>query len=329
MRIFVIGSTGFIGRNIVERLSERHEIISVVRESSLIKRDDVIKKFTQLGVSIEKIDVLSLEKLTELFNKYSPDAIINAAGLLKGSWSSLKEVHVDLPERIVEAMGRSGLTNSIFIHISSIGASPSSSDPVVEEKDHCAHIDSLRSDYERSKCLGEIRVRERASSYGINYVILRPSIVVGEYNEHREWITLLNLSRRGVKIDINFVFNIIDIEDLVGITEKVIWRRDLYNNYYHVASPKPISIKEVTDILFELLRKKPLVRIGDSFLGLLKILRYFILSDVDRSFAEMLIKKRYIVSIDKLRSKLYHVFREPEETFRKYFMWLISRQLSK
>ncbi|MGC9148141.1 MAG: NAD-dependent epimerase/dehydratase family protein [Sulfolobales archaeon] len=324
MRIFLVGSTGFIGRNIAERLSKRYEIFSVVRKSSVNKRSEVIKDLVRFGVFIEKLNKLGVDDLVYLFNKSPPDAVIYAAGLLKSSWSSLKEVHVDLPERILDALSLSGLRNSLFIYISSTGASPPSNDSVAEEENHCAHIDSLRSGYERSKCLGEITIREKSRRYGINYVILRPSIVVGEYNTHSEWITLLNLSKRRIKIDINFIFNIIDVEDLVNIIEKIIQREDLYNNYYHVASPKPISIREATDTLFDLLGRRPLVRVGDNFLSLLRLLRYFITSDVDRYLIEILIRRRYIVSVDKLISKLDHVFRDPEETFIRYFKWIIS-----
>ncbi len=325
MRIIIIGSTGFIGRNLVEKLGTRHEIYSVIRGSSVDKNRSLIDEFMRKGVYVDILNKLSVDDLVNYFKNNSSDVIIFAAGLLKGSWSDLKEVHADLPSRILDAMNLSGLKETLFVYISSTGASKPGIDPVVEEDTHCEHMNSLRSGYERSKCLGEKIVRERSFRYGINHVILRPSIVVGEYNTHNEWITLMRLARRGVKIDINFVFNIIDIDDLVGVIDKIIGGKDLYNNYYHVASPKPISMKRVTDILFDVLGKKPIVRVGDRILYLAKILRFIAPSDVTRSFLETIVKKRYIVSVKKLLSKLDHVFIDPEETFKRYFTWLTTQ----
>lgn len=324
MKILVFGSTGFVGRNIVEILSEKHDVVPVVRRSTINKNRGVIDAFYSKKLSVRVVNTFSLEELTNTISSEEPDVVIYASGLLTGSWRDLRSVHVDLPSAILDAIGKTDPREKLFVYISSTGASRSIDKVLVEEKNHCSHVNELIGGYEKSKCLGEIEVREKASRLGINYIILRPTIMIGRYNTHREWVLLKRISSIGISIDLSFRLNVLDIEDLVGVIDRLILRRDLYNDYYHVASPKTISFKEISSVLREKLGKRSWIRISDKVIPFLKVIRSILPRGVYRSLIEAIIKGEYIVSVEKLLSRIDYVFRDPLESFERYFEWLIN-----
>jgi uncharacterized protein YbjT (DUF2867 family) len=99
----------------------------------------------------------------------SCDAVINLAGLLHGRAGRADDpygpdfasVHVDLPERLVEACRHHGVRR--LLHVSALGAT-----------DGGKH--SLPSRYLRSKAAGEEKIRQAKD---LDWTIFRPSVVFG------------------------------------------------------------------------------------------------------------------------------------------------------
>lgn len=151
MKVFLTGSTGFVGSHTLRRLlAEGHSVRALVRDSG--KRSPL-----PLNAACEYFtgDVVSGEGLEPAIQ--GCDAVIHLVGIIaeKGS-NTFEAVHHLGTRNVVEAAQRGGIHR--FIHLSALGVRP---DGVAE--------------YQTSKWKGEEEVRRS----GIPFCILRPSLIFG------------------------------------------------------------------------------------------------------------------------------------------------------
>jgi len=152
MRILVVGANGFIGTAVAARLSaDGHEVVGAgrhIRNAS----------YRRPGMRWVKLD---------LARGYEPaywremlagvDAVVNCAGVLQDKpGDSTEKVHVGGPAALFEACVRAGVRR--VVHVSAVGAAP----------------DALTK-FARTKFACE----EKLKSLDLDWVILRPSLVVG------------------------------------------------------------------------------------------------------------------------------------------------------
>lgn len=151
MKVFLTGATGFVGRNMLRRLSqEGHGVRGLVREPQKAKA------LTRNGVELVAGDVIEGTGLTQ--GMQGCDAVIHLVGIIveKGR-NTFERVHHLGTRNVVEAAKRTGIKR--FVHMSALGARADGS-----------------AAYQKTKWLGEEEVRHS----GIPYVILRPSLIFGE-----------------------------------------------------------------------------------------------------------------------------------------------------
>jgi uncharacterized protein YbjT (DUF2867 family) len=152
--ITIFGGTGFIGRHLVRRLTDRGARILVISRDPA--RGGHLQPMGDVGqIVVERADLASEEALGRVLR--GAFATINLIGILyEQRRGQFEQVHGELPGRIARAAAAEGLER--MVQMSAIGADPSSS-----------------SAYARSKAQGEARVREALP----RATIVRPSIVVG------------------------------------------------------------------------------------------------------------------------------------------------------
>jgi len=150
LRILVLGAAGFIGRHIVsELISAGDEPVAAVRRP---------KEFANAFPSVETVGCdlardLSVADWLPRLDRI--DAVVNAAGLLRGA--DMEAVHVSAPRALYEACARKGVKRVVLI--SAISAKP-----------------DVDTDYARTKLAGEKALQES----GLDWVILRPSLIVAK-----------------------------------------------------------------------------------------------------------------------------------------------------
>jgi len=145
-KILVTGASGFIASHILKALPQDSLI--------LLSRDEGIRAKYPKATFLQ----FSEENLKELVISSKPDVIVNTIGILteKGK-DTYEKVHFEFTKKLVEAGKEVGVRK--FVQISALGVRPDS-----------------KSRYHRSKWMAEEFIRNS----GIPYVILRPSIVLGE-----------------------------------------------------------------------------------------------------------------------------------------------------
>lgn len=325
MKIMIIGSTGFVGRSIIRSfLSRNIETVALVRKNTAEKKAPTLNLLKKWGCTIKILDIYNHRELEDILKSIKPDVLVYSAGILRGPKEEFIRVHVDLPSIILDSIYKSN-TKPIYIHISSTGASNFSIDqrPLPEEREHCSHINELPTIYEKSKCMGEKVVIEKSQRYNLNYIILRPNLIIGELNRHREWINMIRFAKLGIKLNLPGVTNVLNVRDLAELIIHIAKTGKGLNNFYHVASPKSISIYRISEIALDILERRSIISIGSS---LIKIAKLFTLSQIDRRMFEFLDKDSR-VSINKMANNLNYdpnSFRDPEESFRDMFKSIIQ-----
>jgi NADH dehydrogenase len=151
MKVFLTGTTGFVGRNMLKRLlAEGHSIRALVRDPGKANIPP------QANVELVAGDVVEGSGLTE--GMQGCDAVIHLVGIIveKGK-NTFERVHHVGTRNVVEAAKRTGIKR--YIQMSALGARPDG--PAM---------------YQVTKWKGEEEVRRS----GIPYCILRPSLIFGE-----------------------------------------------------------------------------------------------------------------------------------------------------
>lgn len=149
-RVLVLGGTGFVGRHVCEQLVRAgHPVTVPTRRAS-----HAVSVQTLPGVTVLETRRLDEATLRELLRGH--DAVVHLIAVLHGHAQRFEQVHVELPQRLAQAMQVTGVRR--LIHVSALGAT--------------AQGPSM---YQRSKARGEAVLQ----AAGLELSILRPSVIFG------------------------------------------------------------------------------------------------------------------------------------------------------
>jgi dihydroflavonol-4-reductase len=171
MKIFITGSTGFIGRNLVDMLAESdHELYCLVRKSSPV---DVLKGY---DITLVPGDVTDRESL--LGGLRGCDWLINLANLYS-FWepdkSIFRKVNVEGTKNVLECALEAGISKVVHVSTGGIYGKPDDS-PFSEE----SHPGPVRfSEYFRTKYEGDLIAWEMYEKRGLPLVMIYPCAVLG------------------------------------------------------------------------------------------------------------------------------------------------------
>ncbi|MCA9537362.1 MAG: NAD-dependent epimerase/dehydratase family protein [Myxococcales bacterium] len=183
MRAFVTGSTGFIGRHLVERLIKLGDEVTC-----LVRPTADVGSLEAMGVKLRLGDVTDPHSFADLCANV--DVVYHLAGVIRASdTTEMWRVNEGGVARVIDACA-AATTPPIFVLMSSLAAAgPSDAEIPLVEDDAPAPI----SEYGRSKLAGERAARARAGRVPVT--IVRPPVVFGEYD--RETFELFRLADKG------------------------------------------------------------------------------------------------------------------------------------
>jgi len=115
------------------------------------------------------------------------------------------------------------------------------------------------ADYGYNKWLSECRLKEECAKKGIEFTVLRPSIIYGEYNyaPRESWFFDLIRDEKPLVVPEPglALFNFVYVVDLAHILIKSILNENMYNQGLNVASEELVSYPRIYDVLKNISKK--------------------------------------------------------------------------
>ncbi|MBH0187491.1 MAG: SDR family oxidoreductase [Nitrospira sp.] len=227
MRILILGGDGMLGHQLLRHFSGRHDVRGTLR---LGPEAYEAHRLFEPGTTFYGVDVASTETLLPVIAEFSPEAVINAVGIVKQR-AEAKEV---IPSLEINSL----LPHRLALLCRTIGARliHFSTDCVFSgRRGHYRETDQPDAEdlYGRTKLLGEV-----SESHCLT---LRTSMIGPELSRKTgllEWF----LSQRGktVKGFTKAIFSGFPTSELAHIVELVLMKVPAIHGLYHVAA-EPIS----------------------------------------------------------------------------------------
>ncbi len=233
MNIFLTGSTGFVGKQILkDLLNENHRVRCLVRKGSESK----ISQYKN-GVEIVDGDITNARSLEGKLK--GCDAVINLVGIireypLKGI--TFKKMHYEGTVNLVNAARSQGVNR--FIQMSALGAR--------------AHG---KTRYQLTKFHAEEYIR----SNGLDYTIFRPSIIFGPEDKFVNMFAKMLRIQQFVPVVGNGKYQMqpVSVENVSLGFVKSVEKSDTIGKIFEVGGPEKISLNQLIDIIAEALCVPP------------------------------------------------------------------------
>jgi nucleoside-diphosphate-sugar epimerase len=243
MKILITGGMGLIGHNIVANLQDDHEVIIVDNHTNygFIPTKEIDYLINERRKKLHNyhnylVDISNGENVDVVFNTFKPELVIHCA-----SFPRQKAVEAD-PAQGARVMCE-GLTNLLeackkyetrkFVYVSSSMVYGDFETDVTEEA-KCNPI----GQYGVFKYMGEKLVEDYNRRTGIEYTIIRPSAVYGEYDVEDRVVSKFVLGAiRGKKLKVNGPDEVLDftyVDDAAtGITQAAL-SNNTKNKIYNI-----------------------------------------------------------------------------------------------
>lgn len=229
--ILVTGATGFLGRNVVRALRARgKDVRCLVRDPS---RASVLSEY---DVELARGDVLDPSALGEAMA--GVEVVVHLVAIIREQGTATFDlINRQGTEMVLEAARAQGVRR--FVHISAIGAQ-----------------DSLRYPYLHSKWRGE----QAVIGSGINYTILRPSILFGEGDEFIN--ALAGVVKASPIVPVagpgEVLLQPVSVEDVSAMVAEVVDNPRFDGRTVEVGGPAHLTYNEIVSIIVRTMKLRRL-----------------------------------------------------------------------
>lgn len=266
--VLIIGSTGFIGKNILEQFygKDDYKVYLLAKSSS-----DIAKRYFQCDfIKVFEMDLCDTQLIENVLQQYNIEIIIHLASRLIPSSTKddfFKEMeNVILPTyRLIDYLGK---RNIKLIFFSSGGTIYGKTDAENINEKHALQPINY---YGYSKLLIENYIQFSHRTHELRYLILRPSNVYGKYQRLEAKQGFISVSIK--KILDNFPIEIwgdgstirdfIYVEDVAKLTKKFV-DLNIENKTVNVGSGKGISLNHIIELLMSILERDIKVKYKDK-----------------------------------------------------------------
>lgn len=163
MKIFLSGSTSFLGSKFVDLYNDKYEIFGFSRKDS-----------------VNEINILDFDKLKEEFYQFQPEVVVHLAAIVDQNVDSIKKANIEGTKNLVK-LCKNNKTPIIFMSSESVYGGNSSDEDLKEEEAF-----NPKTDYAETKVESEKIIKEA----GINFLILRAHRFIGinkKYNKPKQF----------------------------------------------------------------------------------------------------------------------------------------------
>lgn len=226
--ILVTGGTGFVGSHIVRRLG-----LEKITTRCLVRNGSNVKRLKELGIELAYGDLTDSESLKKALE--GVETVIHLIGIIvERKGATFEIIHTQGTKALVEACKDAGVKR--FIYISALGAR-----------------ENAISRYHRTKWEAEQAVIKS----GMDYVILRPSIMIGEGSE---FITMLSgIIQKAPVIPViggKSKLQPIYVENTADCVIRSLVEPQITNRIFNIGGPEQMTYRELYLTLADVLNIK-------------------------------------------------------------------------
>lgn len=224
-KICLLGGTGFVGRHLIRQLTQSdYQLRVLTRRRERNRGLLVLPNLVLIEADIHDVRVLS-DQFTGC------DAVINLVGILneKGSnGSGFRRMHVELPQKIIEACLTAGVTR--LVHMSALNADANQGG----------------SHYLRSKGEGENLVH---GTQGLQVTSFRPSVIFGPGDSFfNRFAALLKFSPLVFPLACpNARFAPVYVEDVVKAFDRCVNEANTHGQRYDLCGPEIYTLQQLVE----------------------------------------------------------------------------------
>lgn len=270
--LFLSGTSGFVGKNLISFFNEAYKINSFVRNGDLLINEDIV--------------IHLAGKAHDIKNTSNPEEYY--------------EVNTELTKKVFDAFILSHA--KVFITLSSVKAV---ADEVKGELTE-AFIPNPMTHYGKSKLLAENYILTRDIPVGKRVYILRPCMIHGAGNKGN-----LNLLYKFVSKNIPWPLGAFDnkrsfcsIDNLLFIVRELIENESIPSGIYNISDDEPISTNELISFIAGSKFKKPKIwKISKSWIVFMAKMGDFLRLPMNSEKLQKLTES-YMVSNRKIRTAI-------------------------
>jgi NADH dehydrogenase len=234
MKVFLTGSSGFVGRGILEKLAAAgHETVCLVRPGSepKLRPDPAWQDRVRLHPG-DLFDLASLER-----GMAGCDAVIHLVGIIReqpGRGITFSRIHLTGTEHVLAIAKKTGIGR--FIQMSALGARPGATSP-----------------YHQTKYAAERLVQDS----GIPYTIFRPSVIFGPGDEFVNMLAgLVRLPITPVIGSGSYQLQPVSRQTVADVFTEALVNPQAVNQIFEVGGPERLSYEQILDSIGKALGKQ-------------------------------------------------------------------------
>ncbi len=241
-KVCIIGGSGFVGHHLVPKLANAGIACRIpARRPHRYRSLEV-----QQGCELTSLENLEVETLRRHFD--GCDAVINLLGILNESSNcSFEEIHVEAPEKILEATQQSGVKR--LLHMSALNADESEG----------------ASNYLKSKGKGE-NLLLMQNNGAVKVTTFRPSVIFGDNDSFINRFAQLLLIPGPLPLACaNAKFSPVYVGDVTAAFLKVLTDASTFGKSYELCGPRTLTLREIVEYVAQIKGiHKNVIGLGDA-----------------------------------------------------------------
>ena len=278
MKILITGANGLVGKNFLEEMNSKNvEITATSKDNESLAA--FIKKNQLKNIKIKKLDVLKPNDCNFVIKGF--DAVLHLAANIDIQLSlrnpkKVIDVNYNGTLNVLEAIRHNNVGRMIFLSTQDIyGNNVNSGEDELEKI-------TASNPYTLSKLICEETIQMYSRLYKINYIILRPSHLYGQFQDKGLIPILIErvMKRKVIEIGNNIKRDFLNVKDLVKAIEFLLHYKK--NGVFNIGTGTSTSIKEVINIIAESLNKKVKITINEKLIRDPAIERWDELANIDK-----------------------------------------------